>query len=138
MMHRSLKPSYYTWLRGCCAARSSGTGERAPSMPLPPSNQRVRVVCRLRPSTEKERIGGLGCTTEADNTINIAPSERVPQPRSWNFDSVHGPASTQAEIYEEVRLWIEAERDSGTPYGIFQESSSPRSKAYGVGPLASQ
>jgi len=65
--------------------------------------ERVRVTCRLRPAKTHERRDGLTCEKTDGQQVTLAPPDRSGQPpRVWSFDSVHGPESTQAELYEDV------------------------------------
>jgi len=65
-----------------------------------PRAERVHVHCRLRPPEDGSQPA---CDVSADGlavTLN-APEQR---PRSWTFDGVHGPNSTQAEVYDAVAV----------------------------------
>eukprot|EP00967_Tisochrysis_lutea_P156600 scaffold315872_cov30-Tisochrysis_lutea.AAC.1 len=62
--------------------------------------ERVHVHCRLRPPAD-----GTPPATEADpdsNTVTLSPSDG--RPRSWTFDGVHGPQSSQAAVYDAIAV----------------------------------
>tara|TARA_B110001452_G_C15149854_1_gene400193 strand:+ start:75 stop:1064 length:990 start_codon:yes stop_codon:yes gene_type:complete len=67
-------------------------------------SERVRVTCRARPPTDRERQGGLALTsTEGRTGIDLAPhAHSSNSARHWEFDSVHGASSTQQSVYDDV------------------------------------
>lgn len=91
-------------------------GEPAlPATPLGSHSESVKVVVRCRPLSEKEaqtadpRRGAVTCDP-ASVTVTVTPaspssptrvsaSGAVEQPKVFTFDSVFGPATTQAELY---------------------------------------
>lgn len=62
-------------------------------------SERVHVHCRLRPPADGMRSV---CDLGDDNTLTLnLPDAR---PRSWTFDGVHGPDSSQQSVYDAVAV----------------------------------
>lgn len=68
--------------------------------------ERVKVYCRLRPGSERERRDGLACVaTDAAATVSLTQHLGVnaPTQRSWDFDGAYdGEAVGQQRVYDDV------------------------------------
>lgn len=67
----------------------------------PPRAERVHVHCRLKPVEDGQPPA---CEAEPeDGGISLAmPDQRTP--KTWTFDGIHGPESTQASMYDAVAV----------------------------------
>ena len=63
--------------------------------------ERVRVYCRMRPGTDRERRDGLTCTRLDAKTVGVAARETAIA-REVAFDGVYGPESDQQAVYQEL------------------------------------
>ena len=63
------------------------------------SRQNVRVICRIRPTNQKEiNIGGFTCVKHETTTIEVNCEGSQ---NTFNFDRVFGAESTQVQVFEE-------------------------------------
>ena len=64
------------------------------------SKQNVRVVCRVRPTNQKEIAnGGITCVKHTDTNIEVMVDEGQ---NLFSFDSIFGAESTQLEVFQDT------------------------------------
>lgn len=69
---------------------------------------KVRVYCRVRPFTKKEKTDAdkaQPCVNITDEVSLIVGTQKN-RMKAFNFDAVFGPNSTQEEIFEDTKRLI--------------------------------
>lgn len=61
------------------------------------SSQNVRVVCRIRPTNQKElQAGGISCVKNNDSSIEVTTEDSS---NTFAFDKIFGPESIQLDVF---------------------------------------
>lgn len=72
---------------------------------------RIKVVCRVRPLVSRETHGSIGstnrCVTVGEDQRTVVLNSK-PQGKSFTFDYAAGEKSTQEELFAEVRILVVA------------------------------
>ncbi len=62
------------------------------------SREKVKVVCRIRPTNQKEILsGGVSCIKFTETNIEVNQDDGS---NSFSFDRIFGPESTQIKVFE--------------------------------------
>jgi len=94
---------------------------------------KVRVYARIRPFTKKEATDALKnkmCVTIHDE-FSLTVSGKAGREKSFNFDSVFGPDSTQDQVFEDTRRLIQSAID-GYNVCIFAYGQTGSGKTFTV------
>lgn len=97
----------------------AATPDVLPSLSSPPSSSgghasednRIKVVCRVRPPVSRETHGAKGL---ANRCVAVGEDKRTvmlnskPQGKNFTFDYAAGEDSTQEELFAEVRMLVYA------------------------------
>ena len=60
--------------------------------------QKVRVVCRIRPTNQKEIVsGGKHCINFTEQSISVEYEDTNPK---FSFDRIFGPESSQGDVFD--------------------------------------
>ena len=60
--------------------------------------QNVRVICRIRPTNQKElSSGGVSCVKNTETNIDVGTEDGT---ASFAFDRIFGPESLQSEVFD--------------------------------------
>lgn len=82
-----------------------------------PARQNVRVVCRVRPTNQREvKEGGITCVKHSDMNIEVNNDGQV---NAFNFDRIFGPESTQVEVFYDTAMPLVRDVLSGYNATIF-------------------
>ena len=71
---------------------------------------KIRVFCRVRPLDERELKGNMADVTQIPDEMTIQLATRN-GPKSYHFDNVFGPHSTQEEIFDETSRLVQSAID---------------------------
>lgn len=81
------------------------------------SRQNVRVVCRVRPTNQREvKEGGITCVKHSDSNIEVNNDGAT---NTFNFDRIFGPESTQIEVFYDTAMPLVRDVLSGYNATIF-------------------
>ena len=68
------------------------------------SRENVRVVCRIRPTNQKEiNSGGVTCVKSTNETIEV---NHEGSQHNFALDRVFGPESTQVEVFADTAVHL--------------------------------
>lgn len=83
----------------------------------PSQRQNVQVVCRIRPTNQKEiSNGGITCIKYTNTTIEATADGNI---NNFSFDHIFGPESTQVEVFQDTARHLIGDVLSGYNATIF-------------------
>lgn len=92
------------------------------------SRQNVRVICRIRPTNQKEiSSGGITCVKYSDVSIEIMHESAQ---SNFNFDRIFGADSTQVQVFEESARPLIGDVLSGYNATIFAYGQTGTGKVF--------
>lgn len=71
---------------------------------------KIRVFCRVRPMNEREVSGNMGNVTNIPDEMTIQLATKNGN-KSYHFDNVFGPESTQEEVFDETSRLVQSAID---------------------------
>lgn len=94
------------------------------------TRQNVRVVCRVRPTNQKEAShGGVNCVKATNSTIEVACDGNQ---NSFSFDRVYGPDSSQMEVFQDTAFPLIGDVLSGYNATVFAYGQTGTGKVRNV------
>jgi kinesin family protein 5 len=92
------------------------------------SRENVKVVCRIRPSNQKEiAIGGFQCVQHTTDTVEVTTEDGL---YNFTFDQIFGPDSTQVAIFEYTAIPLIADVLNGYNSTIFAYGQTSSGKTF--------